>query len=314
MTAPAAKPQAPLADCRYHLLRAAQALFQRDLGRLGRDQRERAERLATQTLAVEDLILSAPEARECAIAPDAVDRALAEVIGRFPSRQAYAAELGGNGLDEDGLRRALARQLRAQAVLDLVAADCPTVSEADLRLYYELHRHRFSRPEQRTARHLLVTVNEDFAESREGAARARIAELARRLRGRPNRFGPLARRYSECPSALDGGRLGMVARGQLYPELDAALFRLRPGEVSGVVGSELGFHLLLCETIYPGQPVPFARVRADIHARLDERQRYECQLRWIAGRRQRPAVGSDQGQVPAERPDRRGPSLPWSGT
>lgn len=312
MSAPAPESQARRGDRPYHLLRAAQALFQRDLGGLDPDQRGRAERLAAQTLAVEDLILSAPEAGACVIGTPAVDRALAEVIGQFPSPQAYAAELAGTGLDENGLRRALARQLRAQAVLDRVAADCPAVSEADLRLYYELHRDRFSRPERRTARHLLITVNEEFAESTEGAARARIDDLVRRLRGRANRFGPLARRHSECPSALAEGRLGTVARGQLYPELDAALFRLRPGEISGVVSSELGFHLLLCEKIHPWQPVPFARVRAGIQARLDERQRYECQRRWVAGLPERPAVGPGQGGAPAERSDGRGPSLPWS--
>ena len=85
---------------------------------------------------------------------------------------------------------------------------------------------------------------------------------------------------------MEDGRLGTVARGQLYPELDAALFALAEGEVSGVVGSELGFHLLWCEKIHPALSLPFNRVRDQVREVCEGRQRRNCQKAWIAQLRQ----------------------------
>jgi len=62
-----------------------------------------------------------------------------------------------------------------------------------------------------------------------------------------NKFADLALKHSECPTALQGGVLGIVPRGKLYPELDAVLFSLKVGAVSDIVESEIGFHLLLCK-------------------------------------------------------------------
>ncbi|MDD5462304.1 MAG: peptidylprolyl isomerase [Methylococcales bacterium] len=59
----------------------------------------------------------------------------------------------------------------------------------------------------------------------------------------------LALKHSECPTALQGGVSGIVPRGKLCPELDAALFSIKAGEISEIVESEIGFHLVLCQQI-----------------------------------------------------------------
>ena len=168
---------------------------------------------------------------------------------------------------------------RARARL---AARRPSVSELDERLFFEMHKDRFTQPERRTARHILITVNDDFEENRCAAALARIERLARKLAGHPNRFPSLARKYSECPSALQGGRLGTLPRGQLYASLDAALFKLPEGAVSGPVGSDVGFHLLWCEKVHRGHTWPFSKARPHIRRLLEERAGRNCQKAWIA--------------------------------
>jgi len=291
------------AEYRYHLLRAAQERYQRNPSALDPDQGIEARRQADKTFDLEDLVLSAPEARGLVISETQLDAALAEIAGRYPDpallardgqypRGArsgpweFAEDLARNGLDETVLRRALQRELAFDAVMARVAARAPSIGDLDLRLFYELHRDRFTRPERRTVRQILITVNEDFAENRTAEALTRIERLADRLAGRVQRFGALARRHSECPSAMEDGRLGTVARGQLYPELDAALFALAEGEVSAVVGSELGFHLLWCEKIHPALSLPFNRVRDQVREVCEGRQRRNCQKAWIAQLRQ----------------------------
>lgn len=295
-------PERP-AEYRYHLLRAAQELYRRNPSALDPNQFIEARRQADKTFDLEDLVLGAPEARGLVIAQTQLDAALAEIAGRYPdptllSRDGqyprgarsgpweFAEDLARNGLDETVLRRALQRELAFDAVMARVAARAPSIGDLDLRLFYELHRDRFTRPERRTVRQILITVNDDFAENSAAEALARLGRLGERLGGRAQRFGVLARRHSECPSAMEDGRLGTVVRGQLYPELDAALFALAEGEVSGVVGSELGFHLLWCEKIHPAISLPFNKVRDQVREVVEGRQRRNCQKAWIAELRQ----------------------------
>ncbi len=296
-------------EYRYHLLRAAQERYQRNPSALDPEQGAEARRQADKTFELEELVLGAPEARGLVISETQLDAALAEIAGRYPDPplldsdgqyprgarsgpSEFAEDLARNGLDEALLRRALQRELAFDAVMARVAARAPSIGELDLRLFYELHRDRFTRPERRTVRQILITVNDDFVENRAAEALARLERLAERLVGRAQRFGVLARRHSECPSAMEDGRLGTVARGQLYPELDAALFALAEGEVSGVVGSELGFHLLWCEKIHPAQSLPFNKVRDQVREVCEGRQRRNCQKAWIAQLRQSAEPGA----------------------
>ena len=108
---------------------------------------------------------------------------------------------------------------------------------------------QFRRPETRLARHILITINDTIAENTRSAAGKRINAIQARLAKEPQRFEEQALKHSECPTALDGGKLGDLPRGKLFPELDKALFELKAGEVSGVLESELGFHVLRCDTI-----------------------------------------------------------------
>lgn len=82
---------------------------------------------------------------------------------------------------------------------------------------------------------------------------------------------------------MRGGRIGLVRRGQLFPTLDAALFGLRPGQLSGVVESEMGFHLLRCQRIEPPHTLTLERAEAHIRKILTERLRENRRRQWIKG-------------------------------
>ncbi|HYN76258.1 MAG TPA: nitrogen fixation protein NifM [Lamprocystis sp. (in: g-proteobacteria)] len=291
-------PSPQRAEYRYHRLRAAGERFQLGWWALDGSQRAEVERQARRTFDLEDLVLGSVEARAVVIPTEQVDGAVAELRGRYPDADAFAADLERNGLDLETLRGALRRELGFDAVMQLVGSRHAGVDELQDRLFYEVHRERFITPERRTARHILITVNDDFEENRRAAARARIEQIAQRLSGpvggRVQRFESLARAHSECPTALEGGRLGEVVPGQLYPALDAALFALSAGETGGPVESEMGLHLLLCERIQPARCVPFAEVQPQIRRGIEERQRRNCQKAWINALRQRASAPAGQ--------------------
>ncbi len=226
-------------------------------------------------------MLASPEAAEVLIPESRLDGAIAELADRYPARDDFLSDLARNGLDEGTLRNALRRELIFDACLQRVGSRRPPISELDERLFHSLHLERFTEPERRTVRQILITVNEDYAENRRDQALERITALGEKLAARANRFASSARKHSECPSAMEDGRIGTLARGQLYPELDALLFSLREGEVGGPVESELGFHLLWCEKVHPARTLPFAKARQRIRQVLEERGARNCQKHWI---------------------------------
>jgi len=278
---------------RYHLLRAATERFQRNIAALAPEQLAEADQQARQTLALEELVLSADEARDVLIPDEQVQGALQEVAARYDNEDEFDTDLGRNGLNAAGLHRALRRELTFDAVMQRVTAGRVPIAETDERLFYELHRDRFTAPEQRTARHILITINDDYSENTRAAARARLETIADKLRpdvgngDTIQRFARQARRHSECPTALEDGKLGTLAPGHLYPGVDAALFALDEGAVSDIIESPVGFHLVLCERIQPARALAFNQVRGRIRSALEQRRRRDAQRTWIKELRER---------------------------
>ncbi len=277
---------------RYHLLRAALGAGLPGLAALDGRCRSDIFRQADKSFELESLVLGSREAAKVLIPPGHLEEALSELCGRYPDRDAFLADLAGNGLDEETLAQALQRELIFDAVMQGVAARRPSVTEIDERLFFELHRDRFTQPERRTARHILVTVNDDYEENRREAARDRIERLADKLAGCVNRFASFARTHSECPTAMDDGRLGTLSRETLFSGLDAVLFALPEGAVSEPVESEMGFHLLWCEKIHRARALSFSKARPRIKQLLEERSARNCQKAWIAELKRARASGS----------------------
>ena len=187
------------------------------------------------------------------------------------------------------LFEALHRELRVQAVLDAVAARAPAVSEREARDYYDANPERFHRPERRRLRHILVTVNAEFADNTEARARARIDELAAALKSGAS-FAELAQRHSECPTALKGGEVGTVAAAALYPELAALAFALPPRGWGGPVRTALGWHLIACEAVEPAETVPYDDAAAEVRAHLAKLRRRAEQTAWLKALVARPML------------------------
>ncbi len=269
------------AEFSYHLLRNALNDFGKDLTQLDSDEYEQIYAKATNSYELESLVIAAPESEGLVIPEEWLRNSIASIEQRYDSRDEFLNDLQANGLDEEVLRHALYRELMFDAVMQRVVEASSPVTDTDVRLFYEMHLDRFEQPELRVARHILITVNPEFSENTREAALARIEQVADKLGDRANRFSQFAQRYSECPTAMEGGKLGELKAGQLYPELDTALFSMEEGEISPIIESEMGFHILLCEKIKPSKRTAFAKVEMKIRAILEQRHRHSCQKVWL---------------------------------
>ena len=266
----------------YLVLKLSQALFQKAPGLLAPKERQRVEQVASRQLEIEQRILATPEAAQIHVPEASLNAAVAEIRGRYATRAEYLADLDNAGLDESTLRVAIARDLRFEAVLERVASREAKVSDLDAEIFYFIHREKFRRLENRTLRHILVTINDDLPGSDRVSAWRHIEALQTQLKNTPDRFADLALKHSECPTAMQGGLLGTLRRGQLDAELEPVAFVLRLGELSEIVESPMGFHLLYCVAIEDESFVPFSVVREKIRAHLSARRQKAAQRQWIA--------------------------------
>ena len=266
----------------YNLLRAALSLFKKSPVELAEAELSQAKKQALNEFMLESKVLATPEAASVLITEQELQQAYQEIRGRYEDDSVFLSDLQRNQLDEVSLKAALHRQCKVNTVLELVASRAPAISDVEIGIYYQLHSHQFHLPERREVSHIFISINSEYPENTPEKALSRAEELAGKLQKKPHKFSDLALKHSECPTALQGGLLGVVPRGKLYPELDEVLFNLKVGEVSDVVQSEIGFHLLLCKKILKSETLSIAKATPKIRQMMEERARRTCQRAWLA--------------------------------
>ncbi len=285
------------ASVNYRLLRISAEKFGKAPAALEEAAYAEVKSIAAKEFLIEQAVLASDEARDIVVPESQVDKAVEQISARYGDEDAFYAELAVNQLRLEDLKCALERELRVEAVLGLVGSRTPPVEDTEVNLFYYLNRERFRRAEKRTVRHILLTINPQFPDNTREAVQRRAGQILKRLRKNPSRFAEQAMKHSECPSALNGGQLGEVDADTLYPELGEVLFRMRKGEVSDMVESPVGVHILLCEDVRPAGVAPLHEVRGSLAEKIQERERGRHTRRWI---KQLLNQHSEADEAPAE--------------
>src|SRR5206468_626449 len=142
------------------------------------------------------------------------------------------------------------------------------IKPSDISAFYEKNPDKFQQPETVHAAHILVIVPPGSDEKAKAALKAKAVEALQAAKAGKD-FGALARQYSQDGSAQHGGDLGFFPRGQMVPAFEQAAFALKPGEVSDLVETQFGFHIIKMIEKRPGGTVPFAQVAPKIQEFLE---------------------------------------------
>ncbi len=143
------------------------------------------------------------------------------------------------------------------------------VSEAEIKSYFDEHTGEFGTKEQRQAAHILITIAKDAPEADKQAAKAKAEQVLQQVKQTPAKFAELAKQYSQDPgSAAQGGDLGFFGRGMMVKPFEDAVFALKAGEISGLVQSDFGFHIIKLLAVKPGKVQALSEVRKLIEARI----------------------------------------------
>lgn len=197
-------------------------------------------------------------------------------VQRFDAK-AYADKVAPTDADLEKYYKdpANAAQFQApeQASIEYVVLDVPSlmagvnVPEAELKAYYEANKARFGTPEERRASHILVKAEKSAPADVRAKAKAKAESLLAEVKKNPAGFADLAKKNSDDPgSAERGGDLDFFGRGAMVKPFEDAAFGLKPGETSGVVESDFGYHIIQVTGARGGDSKTFEQVRTEIEA------------------------------------------------
>ena len=194
---------------------------------------------------------------------------------------AYAGKVNLTDADLESYYKANPSQFQApeQANIEYVVLDVEalknsiTVSDADLKSYYDQNVGRYSSPEERRASHVLINAAKSAPAADRAAAKAKAQALLETLKKAPNTFAEVAKANSQDPgSAANGGDLNFFGKGAMVKPFEDAAFALKKDELSGIVESDFGFHIIKLTDIKPSKQRSFVEVKAEITAEVKKQQ------------------------------------------
>jgi peptidyl-prolyl cis-trans isomerase C len=229
------------------------------------DQQKEFEKQALNQLVSAELLYQAGQKLEIKDLDKQVDDKMAQGKAKFPNTEDFAKAMKEMDMEEKDLRDYTRRDLIITNFIEKTIIPKVTVSEEDARKFYDQNPDKFTRPETVKASHILLGVDQKASADEKKTAREKAEKLRKELSGGAD-FAALAKGNSTCPSSQQGGDLGYFGKGQMVPAFETAAFALKPGEISDVVETQFGYHIIKLTEKKAAEKVEFKEARP----RIDE--------------------------------------------
>ncbi|MDA3851698.1 MAG: peptidylprolyl isomerase [Spirochaetaceae bacterium] len=213
---------------------------------LNDDDKENIRQELLQGLVDQTLLRQKAEELNIEAAQEDIDEQYQSFLEQFDSEEEAQGFLDEQGYSVKELKRDMTVDLQVQKLLENELYPLADPNEEDVAAFYDEHPDYFVEPEQIQARHIIIALAADDTEEQKTLARKKIQDvLDLALQGED--FAELAKLHSEGPSAPQGGDLGWFRRGQMVAPFEEAAFVLDVGEISGIVETQFGFHIIQVE-------------------------------------------------------------------
>lgn len=198
---------------------------------------------------------------------ETLDRAYDEFVSRFENREAFELKMKQAGYTEEVFRNNLREKLSSQRWLQNNVLNKVSVSDQEVGEFYEENKNQFIDNPKINASHILIQVPDGADEARIKESSDRISDLKEQLDDGAD-FAELAKLHSEDSSAAKGGELGYFEKGVMVAPFEKAAFGLDVGEVSDIVRSPYGFHIIKLNDRKPARQIQLTEIGDRIHAYL----------------------------------------------
>ena len=239
--------------------------------RLDQARMPEIKRMLTDRLIQQELLYQESRRQGIVVETADVEEQITKMRDRFSSDAEFKQALAKIDTTLPELRVQVERRLAVQGLLDREILQKVQITAEESKAFYDNNPNYFKQPDQVRARHILIKVDPEADEAELKKARQKIEEIQARLQGGED-FAELARELSEGPSAAKGGDLGFFDRRQMVKPFADAAFALKPGEISGVVQTRFGYHLIMVEERKPESKMPYEEVKDRLEQSLKQQK------------------------------------------
>ena len=271
-----------LVNLQYQIIKLAWSQYQSSPESLTPDVLSKLEKQAIVAQKIMTEVLGCEEAKNERVKDQEVQFFVDELQQQFDSIESFELSLKEQGLTKETLQQAIYQDLICEKTLATQSQGYPKVSEGEALVYFQNNKALFLQPERRKVSHILITINDEYSDNERQNALAKITKLGARLKHHIADFPNLALQHSECPTSLNKGFIGDVSAGQLYPELDSVLFNMEVGQISSIIETEIGFHLLLCHEISVAGEMQKQNALKEITTQLNLHRQKKYEKKWLA--------------------------------
>lgn len=162
---------------------------------------------------------------------------------RFPTTAEYEAALKTNNITEKEINELIRKDIIIGNLFEKEVVSKIVVSDADVKKFYDENQDKFKQPESFHASHILIGVKPEASPEGKKKAREKAEAIRQKIVGGAD-FAELAKTESSCPSSKQGGDLGFFSKDEMVPPFENAVRTLKPGEISTVVETQFGYHII----------------------------------------------------------------------
>ena len=220
------------------------------------------------------LLLDRSQELDVPVTAAEIDAEVAKVVTQVGGEDNFKKALAAQNLTEASFRKELEKGAKVNKLVEQACSSVADPTDEEVAAFYEAHKAEYVEPEQVLCQHILVKVAEnDLAEVKDRALE-KIKAIRERIAAGGD-FAEEAKRHSDCPSGQQGGSLGWFGHGMMVPEFDKAAFEMKKGEVSGVVTTQFGYHLIYKADQKGGGQ----QTLVDVHDQIKDLMRHEARGR-----------------------------------
>ncbi len=211
-----------------------------------------------------------------------IDAQIQQLSKRFPSREEFLKAIAGQGITEAELRKSIEESLSMQEVINLAAGGGAGATAEEINKFYTDNPDKFSISEQVRASHILLRVDPKSTPEQKAATKKRLEGILSDIQNRKCTFAEAAIEHSQDPSnASKGGDLGLFSRGQMVAQFEDAAFSTKPGEISPVVETPFGYHLIQVTERRPPRKASLQEAEPSIREFLNQRSKLKATQEYV---------------------------------
>jgi peptidyl-prolyl cis-trans isomerase C len=236
-----------------------------------------------------ELLLQEAKTLKMSVPPQELDAELQKIVQRFPSPEAFEKALTAQNFTLDSVKKDMEGQMLRQQLVKKEVLDKTTVSTNDPQSFYEKNKDKYAEQEQVRARHILIKVPQEASPTDDANLKKKAGDVLKRAR-KGGDFAALAKEFSEDGSRAEGGDLGFFAHGQMVAAFEEAAFALKPGQVSDLVRTQFGYHIIKVEERKPAKSLSYDEAKEQVKEDMGREQTLSRYQEYMASLRSKSSI------------------------